>query len=34
MTTHRFHWRQAADAFALLYQKPGEALGVLLDWRD
>ena len=34
MTTHRFPWHQAADAFALLYQKPGEALGVLLDWRD
>ena len=34
MTTHRFPWHQAADAFALLYEKPGEALGVLLDWRD
>ena len=34
MTTHRFPWHEAADAFALLYQKPGEALGVLLDWRD
>ena len=34
MTTHRFPWHQAADAFALLHQKPGEALGVLLDWED
>jgi len=34
MTTHRFPWHQAADAFALLYQKPGDALGVILDWRD
>ncbi len=34
MTSHRFPWRQAADAFALLYQKPGDALGVLLDWED
>ncbi len=34
MTTHRFPWHKAADAFALLYQKPGEALGVLLDWED
>ncbi len=34
MTTHRFPWRQAADAFALLHQRPGDALGVLLDWRD
>lgn len=34
MTSHRFPWHQAADAFALLYQKPGDALGVLLDWRD
>lgn len=34
MTTHRFPWHQAADAFALLYQEPGEALGVLLDWED
>lgn len=34
MTSHRFPWRQAADAFSLLYEKPGDALGVLLDWRD
>lgn len=34
MTTHRFPWHQAADAFALLHQRPGDALGVLLDWRD
>ena len=34
MTTHRFPWHRAADAFALLHQRPGDALGVLLDWRD
>ncbi len=34
MTTHRFPWRRAADAFALLHQRPDEALGVLLDWEQ
>ena len=34
MTTHGFSWHQAAEAFALLYEKPGEALGVLLYWRE
>lgn len=34
MTTHRYPWHRAADAFALLHQRPGDALGVLLDWRD
>lgn len=34
MTTHRFPWRHASDAFELLYKKPGDALGVLLDWRN
>ncbi len=33
MTSHCFPWYQAADAFSLLDQKPGEALGVLLDWQ-
>ena len=32
MTTHRFAYGQSAAAFDLLYRKPGEALGVLLDW--
>ena len=34
MTSHRFPWHRGAAAFALLHQRPGEALGVLLDWRD
>ncbi len=34
MTTHRFPWHKAADAFSLLHQRPGDALGVLLDWQD
>ena len=34
MTSHRFPWHRGADAFALLHQRPGDALGVLLDWRD
>ena len=32
MTTHRFPYSQAGEAFDLLYRKPGEALGVLFDW--
>lgn len=32
MTTHRFPFTQAAEAFELLYQHPNEAFGVLLDW--
>ena len=32
MTSHRFPYRNAADAFDLLYNRPGEAMGVLLDW--
>ena len=32
MTTHRFHFTEAADAFDLLWNRPGEALGVLLEW--
>ncbi len=34
MTAHRFPWHRAADAFALLHQRPGDTLGVLLDWRE
>ena len=32
MTSHRFPYRDAAAAFDLLYNRPGEAMGVLLDW--
>ena len=32
MTSHRFPYREAAAAFDLLYNRPGEAMGVLLDW--
>ena len=32
MTTHRFPFEKAADAFDLLYNQAGSALGVLLDW--
>ena len=32
MTSHRFPYPDAAAAFDLLYNRPGEAMGVLLDW--
>ncbi len=32
MTTHRFPYTQATDAFDLLYNRMNEAMGVLLDW--
>ena len=32
MTTHRFPFTEATDAFDLLWDRPGEALGVLLEW--
>ncbi len=32
MTTHRFPADRAADAFALLQERPGDALGVVLEW--
>ena len=32
MTTHRFPFAEAASAFDLLWNRPGEALGVLLEW--
>ncbi len=32
MTTHRFPFSEAGAAFDLLWNRPGEALGVLLDW--
>jgi threonine dehydrogenase-like Zn-dependent dehydrogenase len=32
MTTHRFPFTDAGEAFDLLWNQPGEALGVLLDW--
>jgi L-iditol 2-dehydrogenase len=32
MTTHRFGFDAAGEAFDLLWNRPGEALGVLLEW--
>ncbi len=32
MTTHRFPFLEGAAAFDLLWNRPGEALGVLLEW--
>ena len=32
MPTHRFPFPEAGDAFDLLWNRPGEALGVLLEW--
>ena len=34
MISHRFPYRDAAAAFDLLYNRPGEAMGVLLDWEE
>ncbi len=34
MTTHRFAFTEAGEAFDLLWNRPGEALGVLLDWEE
>lgn len=32
MITHRFHYSEAKDAFDLLWNTPGETLGVLIKW--
>jgi threonine dehydrogenase-like Zn-dependent dehydrogenase len=32
LITHRFHFSEAKAAFDLLYERPQEALGVLLVW--
>lgn len=32
MITHRYPCEQAKEAFDLLYERPGEALGVVLEW--
>lgn len=34
LITHRFHFRDAKAAYDLLYERPQEALGVLLMWGD
>lgn len=34
MITHRFQFQVAAEAFDLLYHRPGEAMGVLLVWSE
>ena len=33
MITHRFHYTEAKAAFDLLWNSPGEALGVLMKWQ-
>jgi 2-desacetyl-2-hydroxyethyl bacteriochlorophyllide A dehydrogenase len=33
LITHRYPWQQAPAAYALLQEHPGDALGVVLDWR-
>ncbi len=33
MITHRFHYTEAKDAFDLLWNSPGDALGVLIKWQ-
>ena len=32
MITHRLPWTQTPDAYHMLYQKPDEALAVILEW--
>lgn len=32
LITHRLPWEQTPDAYHTLYEKPGEALGVILEW--
>jgi threonine dehydrogenase-like Zn-dependent dehydrogenase len=32
MTTHRFPYAKAAEAFDLLYNRPQDAMGVVFDW--
>ena len=32
LITHRLPWEQTPDAYHLLYDRPDEALGVILEW--
>ncbi|HAA75258.1 TPA: hypothetical protein DCE37_09080 [Candidatus Latescibacteria bacterium] len=32
LVTHRLPWQQVPDAYHMLYEKPDEALGVILEW--
>ena len=32
MVTHRLPWQKTAEAYQMLYNKPDEALAVILDW--
>ncbi len=34
LITHRLPWEQTPDAYHMLYNKPDEALGVVLNWED
>ena len=32
MVTHRMPWQETAEAYHMLYNKPDEALAVILEW--
>ena len=32
MVTHRLPWQQTAEAYHMLFNKPEEALAVILEW--
>ena len=34
MITHRLPWRQTAEAYHMLFNKPDEALAVILEWNS
>jgi 2-desacetyl-2-hydroxyethyl bacteriochlorophyllide A dehydrogenase len=34
LTTHRFHYTQAQEAFDLIYDAPEEYAGILFDWKE
>ena len=34
LITHRLPWEQTPDAYHMLYHKPDEALGVVLEWDE
>ncbi len=34
LITHRLPWEQTPDAYHMLYKRPNEALGVVLEWSD
>ena len=32
MVTHRLPWQQTVEAYHMLFEKPEEALAVILEW--